>query len=107
MNRNKIIPKKNIFQKNKEAFRDYFTYYYENGFNYIVYPYRKNHVFKSKIRTKQEISKNALTEIEYKEYNIKIRRKYIPTSYDDIHSSICCNNKSWKKVSKRKKQWYK
>ena len=50
-------------------------------------------------RTTQEIRQNSIP--EYGEF-VRKKRKYIPTSWDDIGRNI---SRSWKDQSKKKKQW--
>jgi hypothetical protein len=53
------------------------------------------------VRTFAELRENAC--VENKEF-IRPKRRHIPTSYDDIGRG---NQKSWKRQSKKKKQWMK
>ena len=52
-----------------------------------------------RVRTFAECRENAC--VEYKNF-IRPKRRYIPTLYDDIRRG---NQKSWKRQSKKKKQW--
>lgn len=76
---------------------------------YYDYPERKNKYYR-KMKTKQERTLAVYHEKEYSnEYNFKVRGKRnftnLPNSYDDILSNLMKDNKSWKKISKRKKQY--
>ena len=107
MTQKKIISETN--KKLKEQFRNSYVLSYNGRYDYTVFPNLKNHIFKIKIKTKQELSISCLHSIELIEYNVKIRRKKssIPTSYDDIKTSVLNTKKSWKNNSKRKNQWFK
>ena len=116
----RVYRKKNRHEKRKEQFRN--SYREECSITLVStgkkivyisdgYPFLRCHCFK-RFSTKQERSLFLMHELEYeKEYCLKLRRKRsatnLPTSWDDIYTSVNKTKKSWKHSTKRKKQYYK
>lgn len=63
------------------------------------------------VKTKQERTENDFIRFDEdaKEYGIRVRgkrtKRNIPHSYDDPRNGIWDGRKSWKHVTKRRKQW--
>lgn len=71
------------------------------------YPYRRNNFCRS-FSTTQERSYAMMHEIEYEEYNFKVRVRRttgLPSSWDDLPSSLYEVEKCWKNNSRRRHQW--
>ena len=70
--------------------------------------YRRNSIYR-RFSTKQEKSCAQLHEVEYKEYNFKVRcrrNSHLVDAWEDIPSYVCRGERDWKRNSKRKHQYF-
>lgn len=72
------------------------------------YIYRRDNICRC-FSTKQEKALSQLHEIEYKEYNLKIRCKRnsnLIDDWEDVPTFVHCGERDWKRNSKRKRQYF-
>lgn len=70
--------------------------------------HRRNHICRC-FSTKQEKALTQLHEIEYKEYNFKVRcrrNSHLVDAWEDVPSYVYRGDRDWKRNSKRKHQYF-
>ena len=87
----------------KKIKNEWTTVDYVDTYGEVSYHYNKG--YHRYVRTKNEQTANDAHMDEYGQEMVRGKRRYLPTSWDDVSTSYWGCRRSWKHNSKRRKQW--